>query len=170
MTKKMICMKKGKDGNLIFEIIQPIEPLANILMVDDNEIDLAYNGQQFANAGFKIDTATDGLEALNKVKELGENYDAILMNFLMPICDGIEATRLIRNKTKYRNPIIGFSSGMFSHKHFYEAGRKAGMYECVSSNEKEMLNTLLEALYNNKYKYKTKSKGLFSKLKEFLLY
>ncbi len=161
-------MKKGKDGNLIFEIVQPDEPLASILMVDDNEIDLAYNGQQFANAGFEIDTATDGLEALNKVKELGENYDAILMNFLMPVCDGIEATRLIRSKTKYRNPIIGFSAGMFSHKHFYEAGRRAGMYECVNLDEREMLNTLLEALYNNKYKNKSNSKGLFSKLREFL--
>lgn len=158
--------RKTKEGNFIFEITQPEDPIANVLMVDDNEVALFYRGQQFANSGFMIDTATDGIEAIKKIKEHGENYDAVLMNFLMPECDGIEATKLIKYRTGFEKPIIGFSAGMFAHKNFYDAGIRAGMYDCVDSDEKIMFSTLLEALYNNKYEKKNKApKGFFYKLK-----
>lgn len=40
----------------------------------------------------------------------GKEYDAIWLDIKMPKMDGIELTRLLREKYRYKNPIIGISS------------------------------------------------------------
>ena len=69
----------------------------------------------------KIDQASDGLEALNKVK--AQFYDYVIMDISMPNMNGIEATKEILNlhpKTK----IITLS--MHSDKHYVLESLKAG--------------------------------------------
>ncbi len=69
-----------------------------ILLVEDNEFNLIIAQTLLENAGFSVETATDGQMAVNKVigAPTAKYYDAVLMDVQMPIMDGYEATKSIR--------------------------------------------------------------------------
>lgn len=65
-----------------------------ILLVDDNDFNLQVGRELIELAGAQVDSATDGRQALDAVR--GETYDLVLMDIQMPIMDGYEAGRAIR--------------------------------------------------------------------------
>jgi signal transduction histidine kinase/CheY-like chemotaxis protein len=67
---------------------------AHVLLVEDNEINQQVAREILEGAGLTVALATNGQEAVNAVKE--NNYDAVLMDVQMPVMDGYEATRNIR--------------------------------------------------------------------------
>jgi PAS domain S-box-containing protein len=67
-----------------------------ILVVDDNPVNLKVARGLLEHDGFRVDTATNGLEAL-AAWESGK-YDMVLMDCQMPEMDGYEATREIRRR------------------------------------------------------------------------
>lgn len=74
--------------------LQFIAPDARILVVDDNDMNLKVAVGLLEPLKLQIDTAHNGKEALNMVKE--KTYDIVFMDHMMPVMDGIEATREIR--------------------------------------------------------------------------
>jgi CheY-like chemotaxis protein len=64
------------------------------LVVDDSKTALMMNQMILKGRHFKILTASDGLEALDKA--LAERPDLILMDICMPNMDGFEAVKKIR--------------------------------------------------------------------------
>ena len=62
---------------------------ANVLLVEDNEINQQVAKEILEGAGLKITLANDGQEAVNAVKE--HEYDAVLMDVQMPVMDGYTA-------------------------------------------------------------------------------
>ncbi|MCR5218199.1 PocR ligand-binding domain-containing protein [Treponema sp.] len=85
-------------------------PDADILIVDDNPINLTVAEGLLEPLKMKIDTATSGAIALNRIKS--KRYDIIFMDHMMPEMDGIECTRVIRsNYPDYANvPIIALTA------------------------------------------------------------
>ncbi len=67
---------------------------ARLLLVEDNEINQQVAKEILEGAGLNVAIANDGQEAVNAVKE--NNYDAVLMDIQMPVMDGYNATRKIR--------------------------------------------------------------------------
>ncbi len=69
-----------------------------ILLVEDNEFNLIIAETILENAGFLVETSTDGHIAVNKIigAPTPDYYDAVLMDVQMPIMNGYEATRKIR--------------------------------------------------------------------------
>ena len=83
-------------------------PYGRILIVDDVETNLYVAKGLMAPYGLKIDLATSGFEAIDKVKE-GIIYDIIFMDHMMPKMDGMETTRLIR-EMGYTFPVVALTA------------------------------------------------------------
>ena len=102
---------------------------AHLLLVEDNAINMEIAKMILEQLSFTLDTAVNGQEALEKVKEAGPGvYDAILMDIQMPVMDGYEATRQIRALSEARLakiPIIAMTAKAFQEAK--EAAKEAGM-------------------------------------------
>ena len=98
-----------------------------VLMVDDNELNLKIGVLQLQQRGMIVDTALNGQTAVNMIWENGvDAYDLVLMDVMMPVMDGYEATSIIRklpggNKLK----ILAFSANAFEEDR--EKSLNAGM-------------------------------------------
>ena len=69
-----------------------------ILLVEDNELNSEIAVEILNEYGFLVDTAENGAEAVEKVKNSKPgNYDLVLMDVQMPVMNGYEATKQIRD-------------------------------------------------------------------------
>ncbi|KAJ5448914.1 Heat shock factor (HSF)-type DNA-binding [Penicillium cf. griseofulvum] len=82
-----------------------------ILLVEDDATCRQIGGKFLYSFSCVIDTAFDGLEAVNKIQG-GSKYDLILMDIIMPNLDGVSACHLIRQFD--RTPIIAMTSNIRS--------------------------------------------------------
>jgi CheY-like chemotaxis protein len=67
---------------------------ANVLLVEDNEINQQVAMEILQGAGLNVTVANDGQQGLDAAKK--GQYDAILMDIQMPVMDGYTATKAIR--------------------------------------------------------------------------
>jgi len=74
---------------------EPDRPTGRVLVVDDSALALKLLVRALSKMGFEVDTATNGRDALELMKE--NVYVTVLMDFLMPVMDGISATKLFRS-------------------------------------------------------------------------
>ena len=100
-----------------------------LLLVEDNEINREIATLILEEAGFQLEEAVNGAEAVQKIaaSQPGD-YDLVLMDIQMPVMNGYEATREIRalaNPDLARIPIIAMTANAFSED--IQAAEKAGM-------------------------------------------
>ena len=100
-----------------------------LLLVEDIEMNREIADMILTEAGFVVECAPDGTDAVRMVEDSDENYyDAILMDIQMPIMDGYEATRTIRNMSRKdikKMPIIAMTANALEEDK--EAAIKHGM-------------------------------------------
>jgi len=105
-------LRHFKIGNAVqmkkAQVMHEHMPYGSVLIVDDVETNLYVAKGLMAPYGLKIDLATSGFEAVEKIKE-GNIYDIIFMDHMMPKLDGIETTRLLR-KMGYMRPIVALTA------------------------------------------------------------
>ena len=89
----------------------------HILVVEDNEINAEIAQCLLEERGFAVDCVYDGAQAVERIRSTKPGtYDAILMDILMPVMDGLEATRAIRamDREDCRTiPIVAMSANAF---------------------------------------------------------
>ena len=79
----------------------------SVLVAEDNEINQEVLSILLSEEGIVVDLAENGQVALDKVMQRGpEAYDLVLMDVMMPVMDGHEATRQLQ-KIAPDLPVIG---------------------------------------------------------------
>ena len=69
----------------------------HVLLVDDVELNREIAQMMLEKAGCEVDTCVNGQEAVDYMSQAcDKKVDFILMDLMMPVMDGLEATRLIR--------------------------------------------------------------------------
>ena len=125
-----------------------------ILLVEDNKLNLEVAQYILEDAGGKVSVAKNGLEALECFKQSSENYfDAVLMDVMMSVMDGLTATQEIR-KLKRKDaktvPIIAITANVFNEDVI--AAKKAGMNEYIAKplDFDKLIHTLAKKLFKEK--------------------
>jgi CheY-like chemotaxis protein len=113
-------------------------PRLNVLLAEDNSINRLYLEDFLRREGHTVQTAVNGQEAVDRAKS--QRYDVILMDIQMPLLDGVEATRLIREFSKL--PIIALTAYAQQKEleHFLAAGMTATVTKPV--DERSLRETL----------------------------
>ncbi|MEM9753952.1 MAG: ATP-binding protein [Planctomycetota bacterium] len=128
----------------------PDEPLAGrILLAEDGKDNQRLITFILKKAGFTVDLAEDGQQALDKLAEAradGQTYDVVLMDMQMPRVDGLTATRTAR-QSGYTGPIVALTAhAMDEHR---KQAMDAGCTDFATKPiDRAALLELLEQLIN----------------------
>lgn len=100
-----------------------------ILVVEDNDLNMEIADFILSNEGVRVTKARNGREAVELFSQSEpEEYDAILMDLMMPIMDGLSATKVIRGLDRADAkvvPIIAMTANAFADD--VEQCRQSGM-------------------------------------------
>lgn len=97
-----------------------------VLLVDDSAINLEVAGLLLAQQGAQIQTCSNGREALERLKQLPDHFDAVLMDVQMPEMDGYEATRRLRADLGLTLlPVLALTAGAMAEER--QQAQAAGM-------------------------------------------
>ncbi len=122
-----------------------------VLLVEDNPVNRLLAVELLAMKGVVTDTAENGEEALQKLKSFpSETFGAVFMDLQMPVLDGYETSRIIRNDAKFNKmPIIALSAHAMSAEK--ERCSQIGMDAYISKpfNPEHLWHTLLSAIRKN---------------------
>jgi two-component system chemotaxis sensor kinase CheA len=111
-----------------------------VLLVEDTPFYLKLAKDYIASEGYKVITATNGIEALEVLDK--NKVDVIVSDIQMPLMDGLELVNTIKNSTKYKHlPMIALTSLMTEEEK--NIGISAGFDVYLSKLNK---NELLEKL------------------------
>ncbi len=89
---------------------------ARVLLVEDNTINQQVAREIIEQAGIKVEIAHNGLMSV-EIIESGEIFDAVFMDIQMPVMDGFEATRKIRQKINSTElPIIAMTAHVMAEE------------------------------------------------------
>jgi len=102
-----------------------------ILLVDDDEPSRNLVAKMLEKLSFDYDTAENGREALDAVAAAGESdgYSAVLMDVQMPVLDGLDAVRSLR-ESGCRLPVIAITAHALAGDR--EKCLRAGMNDYLS--------------------------------------
>ena len=116
-----------------------------VLLVEDTPLNQQVASEFLRNAKLRVVVADNGKEAL-EILEFS-SFDIVLMDIQMPVMDGLEATRLIREQPQFATlPIIAMSAGVTFEEQ--EKCNIVGMTDFISKpiNPLQMLNKIKQYL------------------------
>jgi signal transduction histidine kinase/DNA-binding response OmpR family regulator len=108
MNFRLTNMSKMKKAQIVREYM----PYGKVLVVDDMETNLYVAKGLLMPYGLTISTALSGMEAIEKIV-CGNVYDIVFIDHMMPVMDGVEAVKIIREKG-YMHPIVALTANALS--------------------------------------------------------
>ena len=122
----------------------------NVLLVEDNELNMEIAKFIFEKSGMKVVEAYNGKEAVEIFSQHEEYYfDYIFMDIMMPVMDGLEAAKTIRQMEREdakKIPIFAMTANAFTED--IELSKKIGMNEHLTKplDEKIILKAIRKYL------------------------
>lgn len=134
------------------ELFVELDPRGKrILVVEDNELNMEIACELLREAGFEVECAVNGRDAVRMVAVSQKNYyDAILMDVQMPVMDGYEATSRIRSMQDLDHagiPIVAMTANVFEEdmRKCLEAGMDAFIAKPIEIDK--VIRTLTPVLH-----------------------
>jgi CheY-like chemotaxis protein/HPt (histidine-containing phosphotransfer) domain-containing protein len=116
---------------------------ARLLLVEDNEINQELTLDLLASNGMAVEIAGNGKEALEKLAQ--NDFDGILMDCQMPVMDGYEATRQLRQQDRLKDlPVLAMTANAMAGDR--EKVLQAGMNDHIAKpiNVEEMFQRMAQ--------------------------
>ena len=95
------------DDQQAIEHEQTLEPMS-ILVTEDNKTNQVLIKAFLEKLNHHVTLADNGQQAIDKVQQ--QNFDLVLMDMMMPVMDGITATKYIRNELQMSLPIVALTA------------------------------------------------------------
>ena len=111
---------------------------ATILLVDDEPDILEFMEYNLRKEGYEVFTAKNGKEAIDIAKK--EKPDLIILDIMMPVMDGIEACRVLREMPSMKNAVIAFLTAR-NEEYSQLAGFEAGADDYITKPIKPRIFT-----------------------------
>jgi len=109
---------------------------AKVLLVEDNEINQELALELLTSNGMSVEVVNNGQEAVDLLQE--ESFDGVLMDCQMPVMDGYEATRLLRQQDRYKTlPILAMTANAMAgdREKVLEAGMNDHIAKPINVND-----------------------------------
>ena len=125
-----------------------------LLLVEDNELNAEIAETILSDKGAKITVVSDGFQAVNIFRDNEPGtFDAILMDIMMPVMDGLTATKTIRaldREDAKRIPILAMTANAFKEdaKKCLDAGMNAHLAKPL--NIEEVISTIAQLCRKSK--------------------
>ncbi|MCP4146777.1 MAG: response regulator [bacterium] len=119
MVQRLLGQKKKRDHKEIVKeetivtthtLIEDAKHSVRILLAEDNPVNQKLARFMLRKAGYQLEVANNGQEAVDIYSQNPENFDLIFMDIQMPELDGKEATKAIREKGFTKIPIIAMTA------------------------------------------------------------
>lgn len=126
----------------------------HVLLVEDNDLNLEIAKFMLENAGMRVTSAQNGQQAVDLFAASPEyDFGLILMDVMMPIMDGLTATRTIRRMARQDAasvPILAMTANAFAEDR--EQSQAAGMNEHLSKplDEHKMMQIIKRYIRNQR--------------------
>lgn len=138
--EEMHTSRRERKTGFDVEALKPVRG-AEILLVEDNEINQQVASEILSKAGLVVTVANNGREGVEAAT--GKRYDLVLMDIQMPDMDGFEATRQIRKAGIRELPIVAMTANAMAGDR--ERSLEAGMNDHVTKpiDPEELFSALL---------------------------
>ena len=139
---------KGKAEDIKRNEIMPFEARMlkgkKILVADDNDMNRFLITVVFQNYNSIVIEARNGKEAVDVLTH--ETVDIVLMDIQMPVMDGLQATRYIREELKSNVPVIALTANAIKgdHEKYMESGLNS--YVLKPFNEDDLIRAIIKQL------------------------
>ncbi|MEW5822922.1 MAG: response regulator [Pseudomonadota bacterium] len=148
----------GKGSEFVFEIAleeqgQPSERHhlfhgKRVLVVDDNETWREVLSNLLRQFGIEAEVSDGSEDALRRIDECRRQYDLILMDWNMPVRDGIQTTRLIQQHCSARRPPTVIMISAFRQEAIVHQAREAGIgFFLQKPINPSVLNDILSGIF-----------------------
>jgi CheY-like chemotaxis protein len=111
-------------------ILEDAKHSASILLAEDNPVNQKLGVTVLGKAGYSVDVANNGQEAVDKIVADPSRYDIVLMDIQMPELNGLDATQELRKKGFTKIPIIAVTANAMVGDR--EKCLKAGMNDYIA--------------------------------------